>query len=527
MKRFLRVFSRLPFRLLAFNLLLVFLPVAGVLFLGEYEERLETAEIRDLTHQARLIAAAIARGGTLDADTFEDVIQRAKINDVRMRLIDSTGRVVADSHQIVAPAPQKPPRTDRRNILYRVGAFLLRPILRWIRPPEEPLEVDYYANAQRLTGNEIATVLRGREVFDKRITVQQSAPSSIVQQQRSVTHYRMVPVVVAGWTVGAVVASKSTYTILQDLYVIRLRVMRIFLASIAAGILVSILFSATIVRPIRQLRLDARAVLDRRNRLHGHFKGSKRVDEIGELSRALERIMRRLDAHIAFIEKFAADVVHELKNPLASIRNANEMLADVSDPNDRRRFVRVIEQEVARMERLLSGVREISIIDARLGREEVHAIDLGALMSMLVDSFRVRERDRIRFDLEIGPGTHTVAASEDRLTQVFENILDNAASFSPEGSTVSVRVTAENGAVAARVADEGPGIPDANLTRIFDRFFTHRPVTSRHAAGHTGLGLAIVSAIVDAYGGTVTVANGESRGAVLTVRLPRRPLVSS
>ena len=97
-----------------------------------------------------------------------------------------------------------------------------------------------------------------------------------------------------------------------------------------------------------------------------HFKGSRRLDEIGELSRALERIMRRLDAHVGFIETFRGDVVHELKNPLASIRNANEMIADVSDPADRRRFVRVIEQEVARMERLLSGVREITTIDARL-----------------------------------------------------------------------------------------------------------------------------------------------------------------
>src|SRR5688572_22176263 len=167
MKRFLRLLSRLPFRLLAFNLLLVFLPVAGVLFLGEYEERLETAEIRDLTHQSRLVAAAIARGGTLDADAFEDVIRRAKIDDVRMRLIDSTGRVVADSHQIVTPAVQKPPRTDRQNILYRIGAFVLRPVVRWLRPPEEPLEVDFYANAQRLKGSEIAAVLRGVEVFDK------------------------------------------------------------------------------------------------------------------------------------------------------------------------------------------------------------------------------------------------------------------------------------------------------------------------------------------------------------------------
>ena len=505
--------SRLAFRLLAFNIVLVFLPVAGVLFLGEYEERLETAEIRDVTHRARLIAAAIAREGTLDEDAFEDVIHRAKIDDLRVRLIDSLGRVVADSREIVAPAPQMP-RTDRRNFLYRIGAFLVRPILRLVRPPEQPLEVDYYANASRLEGPEIASVLRGREHFEKKISA---------QQQRSVTLYRMVPVVVGGWTVGAVVASKSTFAILQELYVVRLRVMRIFIASLVVAILISIFFSTSIVRPLRQLRIDARAVLDRRGRLlrGAHFKGSRRLDEIGELSRALERIMRRLDAHVGYIETFAGDVVHELKNPLASIRNANEMIADVGDPADRRRFVRVIEQEVARMERLLSGVREITAIDARLATEQPVEVDLGALLTKIVDGFRLREGERVRFQLDAGPGPLLVDATEDRLTQVFENLLDNALSFSPPGSTVVISVGAEEKEVVTRIADMGPGIPDANMTRIFDRFFTHRPDASRHEGGHTGLGLAIVRTIVEGYGGSISAANAE-RGAVFTVRLPRR-----
>src|SRR6185436_12228890 len=146
-KRLLRLFSRLTFRLLAFNLILVFFPLAGVLFLGQYEQRLESAEIRDLTHRARLIAAAIARAGTLDPDAFEDVIRRAKIDDMRVRLIDAAGNVVADSQEIVAPVAQQPPRTDRENVLYRVGAFIVRPLVRLVMPPEQPLETDFYANA--------------------------------------------------------------------------------------------------------------------------------------------------------------------------------------------------------------------------------------------------------------------------------------------------------------------------------------------------------------------------------------------
>jgi two-component system, OmpR family, sensor histidine kinase ChvG len=502
---------RLPIRLLAFNLLLVFLPIAGVLFLGEYERRLETSEVRAMTDQARLLAASIAREGALNADLFEELIVRAKINDARLRLVDRAGHVVADSQQLVAPQP-RPPRTDRQNVLYRVGAFVMRPVVRLVRPPDPSLQVDFYEDAARLEGPEITAALRhAEEGLEKKITA---------SGQRSVTLYRTVPVIVGGWTVGAVVASKSTFTILQDLYAVRLRVMRIFVASVLVAILVSVFFAATVVNPLRQLRVDARAVLDRRNRLRGHFKGSKRLDEIGELSRALERIMRRLDAHVTFIETFAADVVHELKNPLASIRNAGEMIADVANPSDRLRFVHIIEQEVARMERMLSGVRDISLIDAELVREEPTTFDLVPLVSDLVEGFRLREGSRLRFDLQvITDGPFLVEASRDRLIQVFENLLDNAASFSPPGGTVGVEVGVENDSVVSRVSDQGPGIPDLTRSRIFDRFFTHRPEARRHE-GHTGLGLAIVKAIVEAYGGMITAANTD-RGAVFTVSLPR------
>ncbi|HWW60250.1 MAG TPA: ATP-binding protein, partial [Thermoanaerobaculia bacterium] len=233
-----------------------------------------------------------------------------------------------------------------------------------------------------------------------------------------------------------------------------------------------------------------------------------------------ERIMRRLDAHVKFIETFASDVSHELKNPLASIRNANEMLAEVSSPADRRRFARIIDQEVARMERLLSGVREISTIDAQLVREEPVPVQLGALLPMIVDGFRMREGDRVRFELALPDEPLLVDASEDRLIQVFENLLDNAVSFSPEGATVAIRVEVDNAYIVTQIADEGPGIPEANLGRIFDRFFTYRPDSTRHEGGHTGLGLAIVKSIVEGYGGTITAASGEG-GAVFSIRLRR------
>jgi two-component system sensor histidine kinase ChvG len=503
-----RFAARISTRLLAFNLLLVFLPVAGVLYLGAYEARLETSEVRSMTDEGRLLAAALGREPRLDRQLADDLLRRWHA-ELRVRVLDEGGRVVADSRAFAPAPPQKPRGSPRHNTLYRIGAFVLRPIVRLVQPPEAPLEVDFYDNAARLMGNEVRDALRGREGFDKKITA---------GGQRSVTLYRAVPVIAGGRVVGAVLTSQNTYPILQDLYAVRLGIMRIFLASVAGAVLVSIFFSITIVTPLRQLRLDARSLLDRRGRIRRHFKGSRRRDEIGELSRALERVMRRLDSHVKLMETFASDVSHEFKNPLASIRTANEMLAEVNDPADRRRFARMVEQEVARMEKLLTGVREISIIDAQLPGEEQQPIAIGALLGKIVDGFQLREGERVRFDVTSGEEL-VVEASEERLIQVFENVLDNAVSFSPPGGTVHISAAAEGSFVVTTIADEGAGIPETHMRRIFDRFFTYRPATGRREGRHSGLGLSIVKAIVEGYGGTIAAANGEP-GARFEIRLP-------
>ena len=291
--------KRIAIRLLAFNLLLVFLPVAGVLYLGAYEARLESAEVRSIAEQARIVAVSLGRDAVLNPIDADDLLARSR-SEVRFRVLDASGRVIADSR----PIPPKPPASrgsPRHNTLYRIAAFVVKPILRLTQPPERPLDVDVYDAADRLGGPEVRAALDGREGVDKKISA---------RGQRSVTLYRAVPIVHGGRVVGAVLASASTYPILQDLYAVRLSVMRIFVAAVVVAFLVSLFFSTTIVRPLRQLRRDARRVLDRRGGLREHFKGSTRRDEIGELSRALERIMRRLDGHLRFIETFATDVSH-------------------------------------------------------------------------------------------------------------------------------------------------------------------------------------------------------------------------
>jgi two-component system, OmpR family, sensor histidine kinase ChvG len=299
------------------------------------------------------------------------------------------------------------------------------------------------------------------------------------------------------------------------------RVARVCAASLAVAVVLSFVVSAAITRPLRRLRDEAAAILDRRGRLRGGFRGSTRRDEIGDLARALEELTRRLEDHVRGLETFASDVAHELKNPLTSIRTATEMLSEVHETAERERFLAVVLDEVARMENQLSELAEITRIDARLETEEQGPVPLNGLLGQIVERFRMREKGRVRFLIDGPDEVITVRASAARLTQVFENILNNAASFSPDTGLVRVALTrGGDGAAVVTVEDEGPGIPQAHAGRIFDRFFSYRPNSADRDPLHAGLGLAIVKAIVEGYGGVVTAAQASPRGTVLTVRLP-------
>jgi two-component system, OmpR family, sensor histidine kinase ChvG len=490
---------------MAFNLLLVFLPVAGILYLGSYEAKLLAAQTRALTDHSRLLAAAVAAG----ANARDIQYAQHGPEPIRLRVVGRDGTVVSDSHALV-PVPQAP-SPARRNVLYRIFAAVMKPLLGLFRATEPALtEADYYERSEKLLGEEVQAALIGSSGRVERIT----------PDQRSVTVYVAEPIRRNGQVIGAALASQSTFTILQDLYTVRLGIIRIFLVSIVVAIVISLLVATTIVRPLRQLRVEAGEMLDRRGRLRGRFRGSSKHDEIGDLSRALERLMSRLDEHVRFIEAFAGDVSHEFKNPLASIRTATEMLAEVEEPQQRKRFHRMVEQEIARMESLLSGVREITVIDAQLPTEQRQQVDLCDLLRRIVEGFQLREKDRVSIRLDAPTVPCLVYASEDRLIQVFVNVLENAISFSPAGGVVSIQLWQRDTRIHATISDQGPGIPSSNLPRVFDRFFSHRPEIARSKASHTGLGLAIVKAIVEGYGGTIVAANNPEGGARFEIQLP-------
>ena len=537
-------------RLLAFNLLLVFLPVAGFLYLDTYERQLLRSLEHALAQQARVLAASLSNRGLLNREAAAAPLRALEgRHEARFRIVDPQGRLLADSSRLgtsePAASPASPtaaapataaassrdaPARDAESLpLYRLASFPIRLARRLFAPPEPPYESgEFYSGAGTLLGEELRAALAGGYGAATRISA---------GGQRSVTLYSAVPVMDREGVAGAVLVSQSTYRILRDLYELRLRVFEIFLISVAAAVALSLVAGTTIVRPLARLRRQAGEILDGRGRLRGHFRLPARRDEIGELARALRELTRRLEAQLAFGESFAADLSHELKNPLASIRAAAELIP-ASPAGERTRFLGVIQQEVARLEALLARVREIAWIDARLEEEPRNRLDAAEMAQRCVESLRLRrpELPAFRLPAAADAASHPfVRLAPHRLLQVIENLLDNAASFAPPGSEVEVVTRCEGPWAILRVADRGPGIPPEHLRRIFDRFFSYRPVApgaqpqaaSASAAQprdprleHPGLGLAIVKAIVEGYGGTVLASNREGGGAVFEVRLP-------
>jgi two-component system, OmpR family, sensor histidine kinase ChvG len=517
LERLRRATASISIRLVAFNILLVFLPAAGFLYLNTYEEQLLEAQEVSMVQQGRLLAAALSGQGPLQAAEAERILlalgQRTR---ARLRVFDARGKVIADSSRL---GPRREPDeiaagsrpTVRANWLYRLGAgafALLNRLLGRGEPEAESYGLRGAPSPPEDFGVKVA--LAGRY----------GAATRKSPGQRSVTLYSTIPIQSGGEVVGAVQVSQSTLRLLRAIYDVRLAMFQAFLASVLVAVVLSLFVSGTIARPLRRLRREANELLDRRGRLKGRFKGSKRLDEIGDLARALAEQSRRLGDHVGFIESFAADVSHEFKNPLASIRTATEMLAESETPADRQRFRLMVEAEVARLQKLLSAVREITRIDSQIDAEAPVPVALEKLAADLVEAFRFRADGKVRFLFDAPAEPLTVLSSPDRLAQACENVLDNALSFAPPGSTVSVSLAREGPAAVLQIADQGPGIPPEHLGRVFDRFFSYRPDDPLARRDHAGLGLAIVKSIVEAYGGSVAAANGNGGGAVFTIRLP-------
>jgi two-component system, OmpR family, sensor histidine kinase ChvG len=546
-------FSSLTRRIVSLNIAGLLALVASVLYLSQFRAGLIDARAQSLLVQAEIIAGAIAASATvqtntitIDPDRLLDLkpgesygadessgldfpinpervapVLRTLISPTktRARIYDPGGGLLLDSRNLenVLRFDLPPPSSEKPNIVERA----MIAIRTWLNRGDLPL----YRELGPENGNgyeEVANALKGQKRSMVRVN---SRGEVIVSVAAPVLRSRAIH--------GALMLSTQGDDIDQMVTAERLAILKVAGVASAVMILLSLLLASSIAGPVRRLADSAERV---RRRIKTRVEipdFTRRRDEIGHLSGALRDMTDALYNRIEAIEMFAADVAHELKNPLTSLRSAVETLPLARNENSRSRLLAVIEHDVKRLDRLISDISDASRLDAELQRQDMTPVDLRRLLTTLVS---VANETRIGHDIAVearfeGRGaadTFSVPGHDSRLGQVISNLLSNAQSFSNAGGRVRITCRRARSDIEILVDDDGPGIrPDA-LERVFERFYTDRP--HQGFGQNSGLGLSISKQIMEAHGGRIWAENragpvnsdGEQTvaGARFVVRLP-------
>ncbi|MDZ7711777.1 MAG: HAMP domain-containing sensor histidine kinase [Rhodovibrio sp.] len=331
---------------------------------------------------------------------------------------------------------------------------------------------------------------------------------------------------------GALMLTKDGSEVAAAVRDRRLDILVVFAVALGVTVLLSFYLAGAIARPLHRLAEAADRVRRAQGRQVEIPDLSKRRDEIGDLSVALDDMTRALWDRLDAIERFAADVAHEIKNPLTSVRSAVETVARVDDPEQQKKLMAIILDDVQRLDRLISDISDASRLDAELSRAQSEPVGLSRLLDALVEveGATSKERGGPTYAIDLPQATDgsidplTIQGLEGRLGQVFRNLLANAATFSPADGTIRVTARRAQGWVQVTVDDDGPGIPENKLNAIFDRFYTERPKDEKFGT-HSGLGLSISKQIVEAHSGRIVAENrrdtqGQIAGARFTIWLP-------
>ncbi len=504
--------SRLGRLIILLNVLGLAIIIAGSLLLNELRRGLVGARIDSLTTQGELIVNVINRAATvgeptpeLDPQAASEILQMlSNPRSQRARLFDAKGNLIADSYWVADRVEWKvlPPARPRDAGGLSLDLKMGRP-----PPPVAPA-------AQRALMMEVSQALRGvhwagmRRAEDGERVVSVSIPIQHVQAVLGV-------LTLEASDVDEIISAE------------RQALAPFILIAIFVTLVSSILLNNLIAQPVRMLARAADRVRMSRARAISLPQLAHRDDELGDLTRSLEDMTQSLSERMDAIERFAADVAHEIKNPLTSLRSAVETLDLVKDPAARERLLAILKNDIQRLDRLVTDISNASRLDAELSREDLKPLDLGRLISEVVQLYQDTARPGDVAVRYIAPETLEpimVSGREGPLGQLLRNLTDNARSFSPKGGEVRVTLERRRGEAVVTVDDDGPGIPPDNLETIFERFYTSRPKGAAFG-GNSGLGLSIARQIVAAQGGAIRAENrkdpdGKITGARFVITLP-------
>ena len=504
-----RVWSRLSMQILLANLAGLIVLLAGVLVLDQMREGLIEARIANLRSQAELIAGVLEEAATygapvptLDVPRASSVMSSLYLADkaARVRLFDAKGALITDSAILldkVRVAPLQPIEQPHGFFerLQVTGAGVIENVRNL--PPFRRRIGEYTRTIQE----EVSLALQGEAVAGERVGSNGARLVSVSVPVQRVLAVLGVVTVESG-DVDAIIAAE------------RRALVPFILVAVLVTILSSTLLTIFIAQPIRKLARAAEHI--RRGGQHRTMPNlSRRRDEIGDLSQAFEAMTAALYDRLGAIESFAADVAHEIKNPLTSIQSVVETLPSIEDPERRARLLKILQNDVQRLNRLITDISAYSRLDADLARSRAEPVEIGRLLRNVVDGYGHNKAENlvpVRLDVAANV-PDLIYGSEDALARVFQNLIDNARTFSPKGGAVKARLEAasfDNAGVPKNVRviveDEGPGIPEDSLENIFTRFYTDRPRAESFGT-HSGLGLAIAKQICTAHKGRIWAEN--------------------
>ncbi len=529
--------SPLMLRIMAVNVMALAILVGSLLYLGRYQDRLIATELDGLRMQVRMSASAIAEGAVvLDRDErniLSPLLARLMIRRLveasatHTRLYDVDDTLLADSQILLDPAG----KVQARRLPSSTGHWLGDHVMGFFDLMDRlATKADYplYPEAEIQQGDQYDIVKKARDGIVSTEVWRVPEGGLLLSAAAPVQRYKQV--------LGMVILTRPDTKISAAIHEVRIDILKIFGVTLLITLLLSIYLARAIARPLKLLAKAAESVRHGQTEMVG-LSGTARLlnhnaipdfsarhDEIGDLSVALRDMTSALAKRIGAIENFAADVAHEIKNPLTSLRSAVETAGKVSDPERQKKLMQVIRDDVDRLDRLISDISRASRLDAELTRDEVADVDLARMVRSLVALYADDEKGAIVVtDVPLEARFH-VEGIEPRLVQVMQNLIANALSFAPPKSKVVVSVAPlKGGFIDLIVEDEGGGIPENKLEAIFDRFYSERPKAEKFGT-HSGLGLSISKQIVEAHHGRIwaenrTNAEGRVIGSRFIVRL--------
>jgi len=527
--------------ILLVNLLPLALILSALLYLDQYQQGLLSAEVSNLREQARIYAGAIAQsavqGNNGQASVSPDLAQPLLFSlteptpNAQALIYGPDGTLVANSR--VHPGPGGGIVTEPLSAPPPPGAF------------SRTIGFIYDHLSGSVIGSEDESGVIGSGAGENPDTLgwqpdartaleltsatpDQETPPFVRRDSEGTLLITVAePITASQQVVGTVLLTREASEVDAAVLAVRISILLLFALALLLTVIVSFYLSRTIASPLSRLAAAAERMSQGRTRTQPLPEAvTGRNDEIGTLARTLESSSHALWARMDAIEKFAADVSHEIKNPLSSIRSAIETLTRVEDPARASRLLDIINQDVARLDRLITDISDSSRLDSELSRSRQEIVDMARLLATLAEIHDATRKEGSPFMLVDAPveGLY-VSGSEARLVQVLRNLIGNAISFSPPDAKIYLHGRETGGLVELSVEDEGPGIPDGKLDSIFDRFYSERPQTETFGS-HSGLGLSISRQIVEAHQGRISAENrrdedGNIVGARFVIRLPK------